>query len=207
VVGTNVLEELVHVVVLALPVAVLLLLLALLQRGLRRRAREAASVSDRSAPGRQPEQGAGIAPGATPAASAAGESGGAALLGETAGGLPTLDARIQSALASGALPALAPLYLELARRQAAQGDQSARMAALRSAAGYGALHGPKSAHAEARMELAEAAYGSGDLTSACEQWQLARTAFQEAGQGEAHARVERRMRENGCPTDWVLTDF
>lgn len=121
-------------------------------------------------------------------------------------GLP-LETRIEAALSQRALPELAPLYLDLARRQAAEGNLSARMASLRSAAGYGALHGPKATHAEVRLELAEAAYAGGDLTSACEQWQIARTAFQEAGLADAHARVERRMSENGCPTDWVLTDF
>jgi len=24
---------------------------------------------------------------------------------------------------------------------------------------------------------------------------------------ERHASIEKRMRANGCPTDWVLTDF
>ena len=81
------------------------------------------------------------------------------------------------------------------------------MEALRAAAGCGALHGPRSAHAEARLQLGEAAYATGDLASACEQWQLARTAFLADGQKEQHARVEKRMRDNGCPTDWVLTDF
>jgi len=57
------------------------------------------------------------------------------------------------------------------------------------------------------LELAEAAYLAGDLTTACEQWQLARTAYLEDGQMERHASIEKRMRANGCPTDWVLTDF
>jgi hypothetical protein len=81
------------------------------------------------------------------------------------------------------------------------------MSALRSAAGYGSLHGPPSAHGAARLALGEAAHLAGDLTSACEQWQMARTAFLEGGDTEQHDRIEKRMRENGCPTDWVLTDF
>ena len=48
---------------------------------------------------------------------------------------------------------------------------------------------------------------NGDLTSACEQWQIARTAYLESGDTDQHARIEKRMRDNGCPTDWVLTDF
>ena len=116
-------------------------------------------------------------------------------------------AQINDATASSSKTALAPLYLELARLHRAAGNETASLAALRSAAGLSAQHGPRAAHAEARLELAEAAFKSGDLTGACEQWQMARTALHEDGQKDAHARVEKRMRDNGCPTDWVLTDF
>ena len=102
---------------------------------------------------------------------------------------------------------LAPLFLEMARHHKAAGDEAAYLAALRSAAGLGAQYGPRAAHADARLQLAEAAFNSGDLTGACEQWQMARDALLADGQKEAHARVEQRMRDNGCPTDWVLTDF
>lgn len=104
-------------------------------------------------------------------------------------------------------PALAPLYLELSRAHKLRGEMTARMEALRLAAGHGAQYGPASAHGDARLELAEAAYDQGDLSSACEQWQLARTAYLEAKNDVAHARVDQRMRDHGCPTDWVLTDF
>lgn len=102
---------------------------------------------------------------------------------------------------------LAPLFLEMARHHKAVGDEASYLAALRSAAGLAAQHGPRAAHAEARLQLAEAAFDAGDLTGACEQWQIARDALHDDGQKEAHARVEQRMRDNGCPTDWVLTDF
>lgn len=118
-----------------------------------------------------------------------------------------ITAKIEAAVAKGAKASLANLYLDLARAHEHVGNGEARMAALRSAAGYGALHGPPSAHAVARLALGEAAHQAGDLTSACEQWQMARTAFLESGDAEQHDSVEKRMRENGCPTDWVLTDF
>ena len=126
---------------------------------------------------------------------------------EIRAGIDTVSKRIDAAEKRGAKSELAPLYLELARGQQQLRNEEARMAALRSAAGYGAKHGPRSAHAAARLELGEAAYLAGDLTSACEQWQMARTAYLEDEQREMHARVEKRMRDNGCPTDWVLTDF
>lgn len=110
-------------------------------------------------------------------------------------------------LSSAPKTSLAPLYLELARLCRSAGDEAGCLAALRSAAGIGAQHGPRAAHAEARIELAEAAYSSGDLHGACEQWQMARMALHEDGQKEAYARVDKRMLQHGCPTDWVLTDF
>ena len=115
--------------------------------------------------------------------------------------------RIEVAQAAGNMQPLAGLYLELAFCHAELGDEASRMTALRSAAAYGSKHGPHASHAAARFELAEAAYRLGDLTTACEQWQLARTAYLEDGQMERHASIEKRMRANGCPTDWVLTDF
>lgn len=123
------------------------------------------------------------------------------------GDVEAIAARIDRASASADKSELAPLYLALAREHEKRGDEEARMAALRSAAGCGALHGPEAAHGAARMQLAEAAYASGDLTSACEHWHLARGAYFASGQMDEYARVEKRMRDNGCPTDWVLTDF
>ncbi len=118
-----------------------------------------------------------------------------------------IETNIKTAETSGNVTVLSGLFLELARARAASGDEKGALVALRSAAGTGAKYGPKSAHAAARLELADAAYRAGDLTSACEQWQLARTAFQEAGQVPDQNHVDKLMRDHGCPTDWVLTDF
>ncbi len=115
--------------------------------------------------------------------------------------------RIEAAKAGNNNVAVADLYLAQALAYQKLGDEKARMTALTAAAGYAALHGPESTHAIARMHLADAARSTGDLTSACEHWHLAREAFQASGHSEEHARVEKLMRENGCPTDWVLTEF
>lgn len=101
----------------------------------------------------------------------------------------------------------AAIYLDMADAHLELGDVAARMQALRSAAGIAAQHGPRADHARARLALAEAAFEAHDLTGACEQWQMARSALFEDGQKAAYDRVDRRMRDNGCPTDWVLTDF
>jgi tetratricopeptide (TPR) repeat protein len=124
-----------------------------------------------------------------------------------AGDIVETSKRIEAATADGDNGALAALYLDLARCHGLAGDEASRLSALRSAATYGSQHGPHAAHAEARIELAEIAFRAGDLTSACEQWQMARAALLKDGQTERHASIEKRMRENGCPTDWVLTGF
>lgn len=118
-----------------------------------------------------------------------------------------LEARIKQAESRGETAALAGLYLDLARARRAAGLTTAALDALRSAAGTGAMYGPKSKHAEARIGLAEAALGAGDMISACEQWQMARMALHDGGDAKEAARVDALMRQNGCPTDWVLTDF
>jgi len=180
-------EALLRGAILAVPVMVFFALLVLLGRRSRRR-RSTVSVQSASASllAEPPRE-------ATPR--------------EIAAQIDQISKRIDTELARGNNVGLAALYLDLAHGHQKLGDEKARMSALRSAAGYGSLHGPRAFHAAARLELAEAAYLSGDLTSACEQWQLARTAYLEDGQTELSARVDKRMRDNGCPTDWVLTDF
>jgi hypothetical protein len=126
---------------------------------------------------------------------------------DIAGEIAETSKRIEAATAEGDNGALAALYLDLARAHGLAGDEASRLSALRSAATHGSQYGPHAAHAEARIELAESAFRSGDLTSACEQWQIARMALLKDGQSERHASIEKRMRENGCPTDWVLTGF
>jgi hypothetical protein len=125
----------------------------------------------------------------------------------TPGGISNLTLQFDQPVASQVQAMSAHGYLELARQHRQAGDERACHEALRAAAGMAARFGPQSVHAEARLELAEAAYAAGDLTGACEQWQMARTALHDDGQKDAYARIEKRMRDNGCPTDWVLTDF
>lgn len=121
--------------------------------------------------------------------------------------IATLKVELKSAMLSQPKTALAPIYLELARQCFAAGDETGYLEALRSAAGVASLHGPLEVHAEVRLELAEAALRAGDTIGACEHWQMARVAFEECGQRDAQDRVDQQMRANGCPTDWVLTDF
>ena len=118
-----------------------------------------------------------------------------------------IERQIADAKASGKHHVMAAMYLDLAAQNRALGLDKEAQSALRSAAGIGSQYGPEYVHATARIALAEAAFENGDLTTACEQWQLARTAFQRDGNAAEADGIDKRMRANGCPTDWVLTDF
>ena len=63
------------------------------------------------------------------------------------------------------------------------------------------------AEAKARMSLGDLERAAGDLTSACEHWQLARALFERSGDGPGADAAAGRMRSCDCPTDWVLNDF
>jgi hypothetical protein len=113
---------------------------------------------------------------------------------------------VRAAEAEGAHETLPDLYLALAQSRisdgaAAEGEDLLRKI-LRST-------GPRSrdSHAKARVLLGDMAQANGDLSTACEHWQMARALFYELDQKGDHASVEARMLKNGCPTDWVLTDF
>jgi hypothetical protein len=62
-------------------------------------------------------------------------------------------------------------------------------------------------HAEARVQLAELALADGDLTSACEHWQMAKLMFHEMGRRADQERISDLMRTHRCPSDWILTNF
>lgn len=118
-----------------------------------------------------------------------------------------LEAEITRAEDAEETVELAKLYLALGKARMVLGEEAAGLEALRSAAGLAGLYKAQRVHAEARLELAEAAVRHGDPTTACEHWQMARMAFLEDGAKAEGERIDRRMRAQGCPTDWVLTDF
>lgn len=62
-------------------------------------------------------------------------------------------------------------------------------------------------HAAARLELAEIARIDGDLTTACEHWQIARGLYHDTKLLAERDEISERMRDHRCPTDWVLTNF
>ena len=61
--------------------------------------------------------------------------------------------------------------------------------------------------AAARLELGDLARASGDLTTACEHWQLARSLYSALKRDIDTRAAEQRMERARCPSDWVLNEF
>jgi len=118
-----------------------------------------------------------------------------------------LVARIGLVEARGSEGELPGLHLALARVRLDAGRMEDASDQLRKSIRIAARLGNKEAHARARLELGDIARRSGDLTTACEHWQIARGLFHELERASDLKAVETRMRQHGCPTDWVLNDF
>jgi hypothetical protein len=115
--------------------------------------------------------------------------------------------RIRKAEAAGDIAAAASLNLAWARADIAAGRSSDAADRLRTTVRLAAQSKQAALHAEARIELAELAREAGDLTTACEHWQLARALFHDLKRADRVGDTERLMQRHGCPTDWVLNDF
>jgi hypothetical protein len=118
-----------------------------------------------------------------------------------------LLAAVAEAETAGQRDRLPGLYLSLAQCRLEEGRSAQAEDLLRKCIlGAGSAR-HKAAHAQARLALGDLAHTGGDPTTACEHWQIARALFHELKQVADHEAAEQRMLRNGCPTDWVLTDF
>lgn len=120
---------------------------------------------------------------------------------------PPLEERIETATKLGDESLLAELYLLEAREASSAGDMSKATTLLRKSVTSAQRSGNTSVHADARLDLAEIARAAGDLTTACEHWQIARRVFHDLARKDRVAEADTLMLRHGCPTDWVLTDF
>jgi hypothetical protein len=118
-----------------------------------------------------------------------------------------LIAAVKEAEVEGASHRLPGLYMSLAQWRLDEGDPRAAAELLRKCIRAASTAGQKEAHARARVALGDIAQGSGDASTACEHWQIARLIFHELRQTRDYEAVDVRMQRNKCPTDWVLTDF
>jgi hypothetical protein len=115
--------------------------------------------------------------------------------------------RIAGTEAAGDERSLVEACLERAREEIEAGREQEAAELLRKTIRLASKLGMKEAHARARLELGDIARAGGDLTTACEHWQIARALFFELKEAHALTASETRMRQYGCPTDWVLNDF
>ncbi len=121
---------------------------------------------------------------------------------------PDYAGMIAAAEAAEDVDRLPTLYVALARQQREDGLPIAKAAdLLRKSIRLAATHRQHMAHAVARIELGDLERESGDLTSACEHWQIARSLFHDMKLAKEVTATDTRMRRHGCPTDWVLNDF
>jgi hypothetical protein len=132
-------ETLLSVAVFAIPIAVFVTLVILLIRRRRRSAMPPPGQEARAPDRARPE----AAPVAQPTVTQPPTV--------EVKGVPEIVKRIDAAIAAGQNSALAALYLDLAHGYEKLGNVEARLSALRSAAGCGSLHGPRSCHAAARL--------------------------------------------------------
>ena len=188
--------------VLALPYGALLVVMAVaLRRIARRRSALEAPPAERYASGTGPGSGlsepssVGSALQLSPPR-ARGIAAGAALLRQIS--------EAENANLEGQLP---ELYLLLAREKLDGGESAAALQALTQCIRLAAKLGSKATQAAARLELGDLSRTLGDLTSACEHWQIARALSYELKNSGLLEAAEIRMRRHGCPTDWVLNDF
>jgi len=115
--------------------------------------------------------------------------------------------RIRRAAAEDDQATLAHLCLSAARAEIPQGRSDTAAEYLREAVRAAGRSRTAAVEAEARLALAELARAAGDLTTACEHWQLARALFHDLDERARRDETETLMRNHGCPTDWVLNDF
>lgn len=115
--------------------------------------------------------------------------------------------KISAAECAGDHSRLMQLLLELSIAERNAGDTGAAKVVLRKLIMTANEAGDAVFHAKARLELGDITQSEGDLTTACEHWQMARALFEQAAHADERHDAEARMQTHGCPTDWVLTDF
>lgn len=118
-----------------------------------------------------------------------------------------LAERVARAEIAGEDQKLPSLYLDLARSHLTRGSIATAADLLRKSIRLATRLAMHDTHALARVELGDIAYSEGDLTTACEHWQIARGIYHKLKSDKEFKAAEARMLGNGCPTDWVLNDF
>ena len=122
--------------------------------------------------------------------------------------IPQLRSQLHAAEVVFDNAAIGRTSLDLARRMIEEnspGEDIERQ--LRRAIVAATQFGDTAIHASARLELGDRVASRGDMTTACEHWQIARQIYWDESSTADLAEADRRMIAAGCPTDWVLNDF
>lgn len=109
--------------------------------------------------------------------------------------------------AKGDTKAMLEATLKLSRLLLHQGVREEADGMLRDAASVAAKSKFEAEHAEVRVELANLAKADGDMTSACEHWQIALQLYHDLNRKEDRDQIAKCMTECGCPTGWFLNSF
>lgn len=121
--------------------------------------------------------------------------------------LPAIEAEIADALAVRDQQALGILYLRHGVLLKRQGEVVVAGDVIRKSVGIAMQRSDARLHALGRLELGDIAAARGDLTTACEHWQLAKKMFLDVRQRRDSDVADGRMVKHGCPSEWVLTEF
>lgn len=97
--------------------------------------------------------------------------------------------------------------LERADQHLANADRAQAGAHYRGAIRMAQKNKLPAVEAQARIKLGDLSKDNGDLTSACEHWQMARVLFASLEKPADVDATVARMEKAGCPTDWVLNEF
>jgi hypothetical protein len=114
---------------------------------------------------------------------------------------------LDHAIAEGHTALIPGLHLAIARLDVSAGALKGAVDHLVAAIQAASQHNMTDLHALARLELGDLASAHGDMTTACEHWQIARALYQDLGRKADREAATKRMQSNGCPSDWVLNQF
>ncbi|MFM7085215.1 MAG: hypothetical protein ACKOW3_09500 [Hyphomicrobium sp.] len=109
--------------------------------------------------------------------------------------------------AKGDTQAMLEATMKLSRLLLDQGEHKEANVLLRDAASVAAKSKFEAEHAEVRIELANLAKADGDMTSACEHWQIALQLYHDLNRKEDRDQIAQCMKECGCPSGWFLNSF
>ena len=119
----------------------------------------------------------------------------------------SLRRSLQRSIAKGETKAMLTASMKLSRLLLDRGERKEADGLLREATSVASKSQFLEEHAEVRVELANLAKQDGDMTSACEHWQIALQLYHDLNRKEDRDEIAKCMKDCGCPTAWFLNSF